>query len=149
MSSRYDWLGPRFFGVDLERGEMILRPGHTVTMFLIVEHSDDEAFIRKESLQLLMTGRDRWFHFYGKQKQLWYSIMKETDALLHSIDARKVNYDNIDDFVSELDFCIHARTFVPNDVFLLYDDASLYHDVMDLVMADRYIAKQRDRKTIE
>ena len=44
--------------------------------------------------------------------------------------AVTAGYDDMDDFVNELDLSIHVRTLVPNDTFLLYDDEVLYKDVL-------------------
>ena len=38
--------------------------------------------------------------------------------------------DELDDFINELALSIHARTLVPHDVFLLYDDPDLYREVL-------------------
>ena len=132
MNGRYDRLGPCFFGADLEYGDMNLHQGHTATCFLIVEHTDDEQFIRKQALELLMACNG-WFHIYGRQEPLWHRILDDTDVLLHP-DPEKfavtAGYDDMDDFVNELDLSIHVRTLVPNDTFLLYDDEVLYKDVL-------------------
>ncbi len=95
---------------------------------------DDEAFVRKQALELLMAC-DGWFHIYGRKEPLWHRLLDETDVLLHPDHyyekfAVTAGYNDIDDFVNEIDLCIHARTLVPNDVFLLYDDIDVYRDVL-------------------
>jgi len=127
MSARYDRLGPRFFGADLECGEMDLHEGHTVTCFLIVDRIHDEVFVKKQVLQLLVANSGL-FHIFGKKEPFWHSVIDGMNALHYpcsgcEVSAMTAGYDTIDDFVNELYICIHARTLLPNDIFLLYDDA--------------------------
>lgn len=132
MATGFDRLGLHFFGADLEYGKMELRPGHTADCFLIVEHTNDEKFVRKQALEFRLAC-DGWLHIYGKQEPFWHRILDETDMLLHP-DPEKhavtAGYDDIDHFVNELDLSIHARTLVPHDVFLIYDDLDLYREVL-------------------
>lgn len=132
MNTEFDRLGLCFFGADLEYGKMRMRPGHTANCFLIVEHTNDEVFVRKQALELLMACNG-WFHIYGKQVPLWHRILDETDVLLHPNPEKfavTAGYDDMDDFVNELDLSVHVRSLVPNDTFLLYDDMAVYRKVL-------------------
>ena len=52
---RYKKLSNQFYSLDLYTGKTNFKLGHNILCFFIVEHPCDEAFIKEQALQLLMT----------------------------------------------------------------------------------------------
>lgn len=52
-----------------------------------------------------------------------------TDSTSESV-ALTSGWDSIEDFADALDVELSLRTFVPHDIFLIYDDVRIYNDVV-------------------
>lgn len=62
---RYEKIRPNLYGLDMLYGKIDLKPTHGFSCFFIVEHIEDNDFIKRQAMQLLLAGcRD--FNLYGK-----------------------------------------------------------------------------------
>lgn len=132
MVDRYENLKYNIYGLNLHYGKITPKLGHNVELFYIVEHTDDEQFIRKEALQMLQQFGQSVYYFFGKNEPIWHLIFDETYILLNSNAegvAMTVGYDMLDDFISELDDRKHLIPFVPCDYYLIYDDEAIYQKI--------------------
>ena len=132
--TRFDRDGQRLFCMHVKQGQPELRQGHKASCFLIVEHLDNEDFIRLKSLAMMMSGCDR-FRLYGKQEPLWYRLMDYTEWELYKDGPDEpskmiVGYDDPDGFAEELARNICIREFTLRDTFLMYDDPAAYRDMI-------------------
>ena len=115
-------------------GEIDLSKHRERIFFFIVEHTTDKKFIEKQAMQLLVAGcRD--FHFFGAKEPLWHLTFDEVDIMMYPNStsenvALTSNYITFDDFVDEIKLCINCRYFLPTDIYLVYDDKSLYQNVL-------------------
>ena len=115
-------------------GEIDLSKHRERIFFFIVEHTTDKEFIEKQAMQLLVAGcRD--FHFFGAKEPLWHLTFDEVDIMMYPNStsenvALTSNYITFDDFVDEIKLCINCRYFLPTDIYLVYDDTSLYQNVL-------------------
>lgn len=56
-------LGCNTYGMNLYAGKITPNKNHSVSIFLIVEHTDDKDIIYKEALQMLVAFGKSDFHF--------------------------------------------------------------------------------------
>ena len=120
-----------FWGLELEQGKMELTQGREFYCFFIVEHPHDTEFIKKQALSLIVAGCKE-FHFYGKEEPVWHSEIDNADILVNPAAedvAMTSGYDELDDFVFQLTLPLTCRTFVPQSVYLIYDDRTMYDEV--------------------
>lgn len=131
---QYEKLGNNLYGAEMYRGKLELKPTHGFSCFFIVEHIADKEFVKNQAMQLLLAGC-RNFNFYGNAEPIWHLIVDETDILLYPDStsesvALTSGWDSIEDFADALDVELSLRTFVPHDIFLIYDDVRIYNDVV-------------------
>ena len=116
------------------KGEIDLSKHRERIFFFIVEHTTDKEYIEKQAMQLLVAGcRD--FHFFGAKEPLWHLTFDEVDIMMYPNStsenvALTSNYITFDDFVDEIKLCINCRYFLPTDIYLVYDDKSLYQNFL-------------------
>lgn len=130
---RYEKLLPNLYGADLFYGKIDLKVNHSFSCYFIVQHTNEEEFIREQFLQLLLTGCQK-FIFYGGKADTWVLNLEETASILRS-DHLTVPYsasiiDTIEAFARKLHREVSFRSLVPHDVFLLYDNERLYRKVL-------------------
>ena len=131
---KFERLSNIFFGVEMISGEIDLSKHRERIFFFIVEHTTDKEFIEKQAMQLLVAGcRD--FHFFGAREPLWHLAFDEVDVMMYPNStpenvALTSNYITFDDFVDEIKLCINCRYFLPTDIYLVYDDKSIYQKVL-------------------
>lgn len=131
---KFERLSNIFFGVEMFNGEIDLSKHRERIFFFIVEHTTDKEYIEKQAMQLLVAGcRD--FHFFGAKEPLWHLTFDEVDIMMYPNStsenvALTSNYITFDDFVDEIKLCINCRYFLPTDIYLVYDDKSLYQNVL-------------------
>ena len=132
--NRYQKLSDQFYSLNLHTGKTNFKQGRGILCFFIVEHPCSEAFIQAEALQLLMTPC-REFHFYGAYSKHWDIGFDLVDIMLHPGDnedfALTSQWENFDDFVDALELAVTSRYIVLYDVYLIYDDATVYRRVLD------------------
>ena len=131
---RYEKLRPNLYGAHLVYGKIDLNPTHRFSCFYIVQHTDDEKFIKKQAMQLLLAGC-RNFDFFGEKEPLWHLVFDDVDIMLNQdltpeSVALTSGWSALDDFVEVLDLVISARPTVPHDTYLLYDDRAIYEEVL-------------------
>ena len=128
-------LGCNTYGINLYSDKITPNKNHSVSIFLIVEHTDDKDIIYKEALQMLVTFGQGDFHFYGKQEPLWHLAFDEIDAQIN-IDkdfSDTIGYDKLEEFVEELEDKRHMGTFIHGDHYLIYDDEKIYNKVKQMI----------------
>ena len=131
MSERPEILAANVIGLDLKYGRMDLTSGHTVSCWLIAEHTGDRDYIGRRALELRMTGC-RTFHVCGRHASLWRAVLWETGMLFGS--GSKPDpvgaYHDLNSFADTLRAAMDKQTPVPEDIFLLYDDPDIYREVV-------------------
>ena len=134
MMRKFERLSNIFFGVEMFNGEIDLSQQRERIFFFIVEHTTDKEYIEKQAMQLLVAGC-RYFHFFGAEESLWHLTFDGVDVMMYPNStpenvALTFNYITYDDFVDEIKFCINCRYFLPTDIYLVYDDKSIYQKVL-------------------
>lgn len=132
---RYKRLNNRFYSLDLYYGKTNLKPHRDFYCFFIVEHPCADEFIHDQALMLL-TSQCRNFDFYGAFSKQWDMGFDLVDIQLHPNDddmdiALTSAWESFDDFVDALELALSARTFIPYDVYLIYDDDVIYKKVIE------------------
>ena len=134
---RYEKLRNNLYSADLVYGKIDLKRSHGFSCYFIVEHMDDEEFIRDQALQLLLSGcRD--FVFYGKKEATWHLGVDEADIMLYpdmsdETLALTSSCETLEEFVDDLHHAISERPFLSHDYYLFYDDSKIYHDAIELL----------------
>ena len=124
-------------GADLFYGKIDLKLTRDFTCFFIVNHTNDREFIEKTSMDFILSGcKD--FHFFGTYEPEWHLAFDLMDSMIfpnstYETVARTSGYDSIDDFSASLREMVFARTFVPHDFYLIYDDEVLYRKTISLL----------------
>ena len=130
-------LSNHFYSMDLFTGKTMLASNRSFHCFFIVEHSSDKTFIREQALQLLMS-QCKNFEFYGTYCREWELGFDEVDVLLHPGDDEDIAltsaWDDLDAFVESLEVALSSRTFIPSDIYLIYDDDAIYKAVLQKVL---------------
>lgn len=127
-----------FYSLDLYSGKTNLPDSRGFYCFFIVDHPCSEEFIHDQALQLLMTPcRD--FHFYGTYSKQWDVGFDWIDYTLHPDDndmdiASTSQWDHLDQFVDALHSVLSLRSITKFDVYLIYDDISLYRTVLEKLL---------------
>ena len=127
-----------FYSLDLYAGKTNLPDSRSFYCFFIVDHPCSEEFIHDQALQLLMTPcRD--FHFYGTYSKQWDVGFDWIDYTLHPDDddmdiASTSQWDQLDQFVDALHSVLSLRSITKFDVYLIYDDISLYRTVLEKLL---------------
>ena len=132
---RYERLNNGFYSLDLYYGKTNLKPYRDFCCFFIVEHPCSDEFIHDQELMLL-TSQCNNFDFYGSYSKQWDIGFDLVDMQLHPNDddmgiALTSALESLDDFVDALELALSARTFIPYDVYLIYDDEAIYKDVLE------------------
>lgn len=120
--------------LNLYTGVIRYHEGHTFSCFFIVEHTDDKEYIKKHALEL-MTAGCRNSNFYGKQAKLWENIYASVDIYKNQNEYNCTaisTWDKIESFVDALRFELSARTLIPHDVYLIYDDDQIGEQVLSM-----------------
>ena len=130
---RYEKLLRNLYGADLFYGKIDLKVNYSFSCYFIVQHTNEEEFIREQLLQLILTGCQK-FIFYGGKADAWVLNLEEAASILRS-DHLTVPYsasiiDTIEAFARELHREVSFRSLVPHDVYLLYDNERLYRKVL-------------------
>ena len=130
-------LANQFYGANLLYSKIDLKPSHTWSFYYVVENITDKDFIEKETFKsvLLVNEHSREFHFYGKQAQLWENFFDLADITLrpnatNQEVALTMVYSDIEEFINMLQEEISARCFVPHDTYLIYDDETVYKQIL-------------------
>lgn len=130
-------LSNNFYSMDLITGKTTLTPTRNFHCFFIVEHTYDKAFVREQALQLLMS-QCKNFEFYGTYSRDWELGFDEVDVMLHPGDDEDIAltsaWNNFDAFVESLEVALSSRTFIPSDIYLIYDDDAVYKAVLQKVL---------------
>lgn len=131
---RYNKLENNLYSAELLYGKIELKPTHRFSCFLIVEHTFDVDFIKDQAIQLFLAGCQS-FDFYGKAEPNWHLGVDEANILLHSksnpeTDVLTSGWSILEEFADALNSVLSLRTFVPHDVYLIYDDEEIYKNVM-------------------
>ncbi len=123
------------YGMSLYTGEITPNKNHPVSVFLIVQHTDDKDIIHKVALQMLVAFGQSEFHFYGKQEPLWHFVFDEIDAQVNIDEnfSNTIGYETLEEFVNELESERHMGTIVPSDCYLIYDDEKIYKKVKQMI----------------
>lgn len=134
---RYEKLRANLFGVDMFCGRIDLKPTHGFSCFFIVEHTVDKAFIKDQTIQLLLAGC-RNFDFYGAAGPIWHFCVDEADIMTKfefntGTVALTSGWSSLEDFVDALDMELSLRPFVPHDFYLIYDDAEIYKEAVKML----------------
>jgi len=132
-------LGNNFYSLDLYAGKTNLPDTRDFYCFFIVNHPCSEESIHEQALQLLMTPC-RNFNFYGAYSKQWDIGFDWIDYTLHPGDddmeiAFTNQWDDLDQFVEELHLVLSMRSITKFDVYLIYDDVSLYCTVLEQLLA--------------
>lgn len=132
---RYERLNNRFYSLDLYYGKTNLKPYRDFYCFFIVEHPCSDEFIHDQALMLLMSQCNN-FDFYGAYSKQWDIGFDLVDIQLHPTDddmgiALTSAWESLDDFVDALELALSVRTFIPYDVYLIYDDETIYKEVLE------------------
>ena len=128
-------LGCNTYGMNLYTGKITPNKNHSVSIFLIVENTDDKEVIYKEALQMLDAFGQSNFHFYGKQEPLWHFAFDEIDSQLNIEKnfSNTIGYETLEEFVDELQDERHMHTIIPSDYYLIYDDREIYNKVKQMI----------------
>lgn len=123
--------------MDLFIGKTMLTANRNFHCFFIVERTFDKAFIREQALQLLLS-QCKNFEFYGTYCWDWEHVFDEVDVLLHPGDDEDIAltsaWDNLDAFTESLEGALSSRSFIPSDIYLIYDDEAVYKAVLQKVL---------------
>ena len=146
---RYERLRPNFFSANLHYGRMEIRQIGHLKCFFIVHHEDEEAYIKKQALDMFLTHCGE-FAFYGEKASLWKQLFEETKQLLtpeEALDASAMirQYETMESFVDRMDESLQLRSFVPCDHWLFYDDQDIYKEVVKRLDMRQMCYKKRFR----
>ncbi len=123
-----------FYSMDLHYGKTMLKPYREFHCFFIVDHSCDKDFMRQQALQLLLSQCHN-YEFHGTYCREWELAFDEVDIILHPNDGDEISLTNswkdIDAFVDTLELTLSLSSFVPFDVYLIYDDDAIYQAVLN------------------
>lgn len=130
-------LSNHLYGIDLFIGKTMLTANQNFHCFFIVEHTFDKAFIREQTLQLLLS-QCKNFEFYGTYCRDWELGFDEVDVMLHPGDDENIAltsaWSNLDAFTESLEVALSSRSFIPSDIYLIYDDKAVYNAVLQKVL---------------
>ena len=121
-------------GTDLYSGKIDVKSTRNFSCFFIVNNPNNRRFIEKTAMDFILSGcKD--FHFFGTYESEWHHAFDLADSLVfpnstYETIARTTGYNSINDFSESLREIISARTFVPHDYFLIYDDEELYRKIV-------------------
>lgn len=119
--------------MDLHYGKTILKPCWDFHCFFIVEHSCDKEFMCQQALQLLMSQCHN-YKFHGAHCRDWELAFDEVDMLLHQNDEDEIAltslWEDINEFIDTLELTLSLRSFVPFDIYLIYDAKEKYQAVL-------------------
>lgn len=141
---RYVRLNSKFYSLDLYYGKTNLKPCRDFQCFFIVEHPCSEEFIHDQALTLL-TSQCKNFDFYGAYSKKWDIGFDLVDIQLHPNDddmeiALTSAWEDFDNFVDALELALSTRTFIPCDIYLIYDDEVIYQKVLERL--EKYVANR-------
>lgn len=120
------------FGVDLFTGRIAPSNSHCAELFYIVDVTNNEEFIKREALQMLLQFGQTNYFFYGKQRKLWHLVFDETDIMLNSNKetvANTIDCSTLDELIDELKDRKHLRNIVNCDYYLIYDNEEIFEFV--------------------
>lgn len=152
--SNYKRLRNNLYSANLLYGKIDLKSGHTFSCFFIVQHTDDLEFLKEQILQLLLAGC-QGFIFFGAKASAWRQTIAWKDRVLRSIPAAEPavftsEYAELDAFSAALFRDISIRSFIPHDVYLLYDDETIYEEVLKhLEILQDSLFRRTDGKSLE
>lgn len=138
--SRYKKIMNRFYSAPLLYGKTNLKPYMRFQCYFITEHVWDPEYIRQQAMQLLMS-QCFGFYFFGAHSREWTQEFHALKSVIYpDADERCFlgQWDHINDFVNVLHKNLSCRPFVPSDIYLIYDDAELYQNVLDLLGVQEY-----------
>ena len=120
------------YGVDLFTGRIAPSNSHCSELFYIVDVTNNEEFIKREALQMLLQFGQTNYFFYGKQRKLWHLVFDETDIMLNSNKetvANTIDCSTLDELIDELKDRKHLRNIVNCDYYLIYDNEEIFEFV--------------------
>ena len=126
---------PRFYSTSITAGKVDLVPTRDFICFLIVEHIDDETFIKEQVDSILFAGC-KGFEIYGSNESRWHYFIDQEDIRL-SYDgvqfAYSAGWNSKPSFVHTLFRALNDERPIKNDIYLIYDDEKVYEDVLEKV----------------
>ena len=120
------------YGVDLFTGRIAPSNSHCAELFYIVDVTNNEEFIKREALQMLLQFGPTNYFFYGKKRKLWHLVFDETDIMLNSNKetvANTIDCSTLDELIDELKDRKHLRNIVNCDYYLIYDNEEIFEFV--------------------
>ena len=131
----------RIDAIDLHTGKLSIKERQNTVCFFIVENFNDMEKIRQIAMELILSGCVK-FHFWGKQEALWCSAFDRMGNQIHpnckEKDAPRIKrYASLDEFAEALGACASNRTFLPQNIVLLYDDGGSYQRIKALCAKKR------------
>ena len=131
---RYKKLSNVLYSADLVTGVIDLNQTHRTICFLIVQHTNDREFICSQALQFLLANC-RVFVFFGNHEELWHQGFEEVRSRLFPYQTPEntvliCGCSSFIDFVEKLTGELTTRSFIPYDIYLLYDDEEILEDVL-------------------
>ena len=134
---RYEKIRPNLYGLDMLYGKIDLKPTHGFSCFFIVEHIEDNDFIKRQAMQFLLAGcRD--FNLYGKTEYIWRVCVADVNLLLNQNAASETMtliscWNTLEEFVDVLGAAIAVRSFIPHDYYIIYDDKDIYKEALKML----------------
>ena len=126
---------PGFYSAPMIAGKVDVAPERNFICFLIVEHIDDEAFIKEQVDSLLIAGC-RGFEILGAKEPRWHYFIDQEDIRLSSDSVKfaySAGWDSKPSFVHTLFRALNDERPIKNDIYLIYDDEKIYEDVLEKV----------------
>lgn len=124
---------PNFYTLDLLTGKTCLLPSRIFMCFFITEQEYCEVFIREQLLSLL-TSQCLYIGIYGSQSSQWGAAYDAICAQLYPRLCCPCSvYSTIFLFKNDLHELLTTRPLVPCDIYLVYDDNTVFRQVLDLL----------------
>jgi len=126
---------PGFYSASMVAGKVDLAPERDFICFLIVEHIDDETFIKEQVDSILFAGC-KGFEIYGANEPRWHYFIDQEDICLSSDSVKfaySAGWDSKPSFVHTLFRALNDERPIKNDIYLIYDDEKLCEEVLQKV----------------
>ena len=131
------------YGLDLYYGKIGSKPGHNTLFYYIVENSNDDEFVEKEALKMLTGFGKTYYGFYGKYESKWHIAFDEADITVFGEDkdvAMTVGYVSLKEMAEDILMEMHVRSFIPCNIYIIYDDEKLYMELKEFLNDKELIA---------
>ena len=110
-----------FYSAPMIAGKVDVAPERNFICFLIVEHIDDEAFIKEQVDSLLIAGC-RGFEILGAKEPRWHYFIDQEDIRLSSDSVKfaySAGWDSKPSFVHTLFRALNDERPIKNDIYLI------------------------------